>query len=41
MLKFIQIGSIQNRPDNTFMPEKYSELFDNIELNADGEYWEV
>jgi len=28
-------------PIHTFMPEKYSELFNNVELNADGEYWEV
>jgi len=28
-------------PIHTFMPEKYCELFDNVELNADGEYWEV
>jgi len=28
-------------PIHTFMPEKYGELFDNVELNADGEYWEV
>jgi len=23
------------------LTEKYGELFDNVELNADGEYWEV
>lgn len=28
-------------PIHTFMPEKYEDLFDNVELNADGEYWEV
>ena len=28
-------------PIHTFMPEKYSELFNNVELNSDGEYWEV
>jgi len=28
-------------PIHTFVPEKYGELFDNVELNADGEYWEV
>ncbi len=28
-------------PIHTFMPEKYQELFNNVELNADGVYWEV
>jgi ribonuclease J len=28
-------------PIHTFMPEKYKELFSNVELHADGEYWEV
>ena len=28
-------------PIHTLMPEKYCELFNNVELNADGEYWEV
>ena len=28
-------------PIHTFMPEKYKELFNNVELNTDGEYWEV
>lgn len=28
-------------PMHTFNPEKYPELFDNVELHADGEYWEV
>ena len=28
-------------PIHTFMPEKYSEIFSNVELHADGEYWEV
>jgi ribonuclease J len=28
-------------PIHTFMPEKYQDLFDNVELYADGEYWEV
>lgn len=28
-------------PIHTFMPEKYNELFNNVELHADGEYWEV
>lgn len=28
-------------PIHTFMPETYKELFNNVELHADGEYWEV
>jgi ribonuclease J len=28
-------------PIHTFMPEKYNELFNNVKLHADGEYWEV
>jgi ribonuclease J len=28
-------------PIHTFMPEKYSEIFSNVEIHADGEYWEV
>ena len=28
-------------PIHTFMPEKYKELFNNVQLHADGEYWEV
>jgi len=28
-------------PIHTFIPEKYGELFNNVELNADGEYWEI
>ncbi len=28
-------------PIHTFMPEKYKDLFDNVKLHADGEYWEV
>lgn len=28
-------------PIHNFMPEKYQELFNNVEINADGEYWEV
>jgi len=24
-----------------FIPEKYSELFNNVELHTDSEYWEV
>ena len=28
-------------PIHTFMPEKYEDLFDNVESNADGEYWEI
>ena len=28
-------------PIHTFMPETYKELFNNVELHIDGEYWEV
>ncbi len=28
-------------PIHTFMPEKYKELFNDVKLHADGEYWEV
>jgi ribonuclease J len=28
-------------PIHTFMPDKYKDLFENVELYADGEYWEV
>jgi ribonuclease J len=28
-------------PIHTFMPETYSELFANVQIHADGEYWEV
>ncbi|MEK6795943.1 MAG: MBL fold metallo-hydrolase [Spirochaetota bacterium] len=28
-------------PIHTFAPEKYSELFDNVEFHNDGKYWEV
>jgi len=28
-------------PIHTFNPDKYQELFDNVELKADGQYWEV
>jgi len=28
-------------PIHTFMPDKYKELFNNVQLYADGEYWEV
>ena len=28
-------------PIHTFMPEKYEEIFNNVYLHADGEYWEV
>jgi ribonuclease J len=28
-------------PIHTFMPEKYKKLFNNVQLHADGEYWEV
>ena len=28
-------------PIHTYMPERYAELFENIELHNDGEYWEV
>ena len=28
-------------PIHTFMPEKYKEIFNNVHLYADGEYWEV
>lgn len=28
-------------PIHTFMPDTYKELFDNVEIHADGEYWEV
>jgi len=28
-------------PIHTFMPEKYVEIFNNVHLHADGEYWEV
>jgi len=28
-------------PIHTFMPEKYLEIYNNVELHADGEYWEV
>jgi ribonuclease J len=28
-------------PIHTFFPEKYQDMFDNVELYADGEYWEV
>ena len=28
-------------PIHTFMPEKYEELFKNVQIHDDGEYWEV
>jgi ribonuclease J len=28
-------------PIHSFEPEKYSELFDNVKMYSDGEYWEV
>jgi len=28
-------------PIHTFMPEKYLEIYNNVELHADGQYWEV
>jgi ribonuclease J len=28
-------------PIHTFMPEKYFELFNNVQLHADGDFWEV
>jgi ribonuclease J len=28
-------------PIHTFLPEKYKEIFNNVNLHADGEYWEV
>ena len=28
-------------PIHTFMPDTYQELFSNVELHTDGEYWEV
>ncbi len=28
-------------PIHTFMPEKYKELFKNVQIHGDGEYWEV
>jgi len=28
-------------PIHTFEPDKYKDLFENVELHADGEYWEV
>ena len=28
-------------PIHTFMPEKYPELFENVEFHHDGDYWEV
>ncbi len=28
-------------PIHTFMPEKYSEIFRNVQLHSNGEYWEV
>ncbi len=28
-------------PIHTFVPEKYRELYNNVELHDDGEYWEV
>jgi len=28
-------------PIHTFMPEKYPELFENVEFHRDGDYWEV
>jgi len=28
-------------PIHTFMPEKYKEIFNNVNLHTDGEYWEV
>jgi len=28
-------------PIHTFMPEKYSELFGNVDIKGDGEYWVV
>jgi ribonuclease J len=28
-------------PIHTFMPQRYKELFNNVQLHADGEYWEV
>jgi len=28
-------------PIHTFVPDKYKELFNNVQLHAEGEYWEV
>ncbi|MEI7526118.1 MAG: MBL fold metallo-hydrolase [Mariniphaga sp.] len=35
------ISPLRMVPIHTFMPEKYQELFSNVELHTDGEYWEV